>query len=279
MKDRAYAKINLALDVFNIRDNGFHEINSIMIPINFYDELEIRINDQNVYECNRSFIHFNENNSIIKMINLVKQRYSISDNYYINLNKVVPIQAGLGGGTSDAASTLRILKKLYKLSLSSEEEKDICLAVGSDVLFNYYNRPAIVSGIGDQIEFINIKKEYYILIIKPKLGVSTKEAYNLLDMDICDHPNIDKLKTALVNGNSIDGLLGNSLELPALQLNNEITKIKNAFIQEGYKNVLMSGSGSSVFVISEDNNEIEKASKLLKNSKYYIRTTKTINIK
>ena len=98
-------------------------------------------------------------------------------------------------------------------------------------------------------------------------------------MNICDHPNIDKLKTALVNGNSIDGLLGNSLEQPALQLNNEITKIKNAFIQEGYKNVLMSGSGSSVFVISENNNEIEKASKLLKNSKYYIRTTKTINIK
>ena len=275
MKDRAYAKINLALDVFNIREDGYHDINSIMVPVNFYDELEINIASKDNYNCNKSFIRFDEDNSIIKMINVIKQRYDIKDHYYINLNKVVPIQAGLGGGTSDAASTLRILKKLYKLDLTQEDERQICVAVGADVLFNYYNKPAIVSGIGDYVEPFVMKKEYDVLIVKPKSGVSTKEAYQKLNMDICDHPNIDKLKNALINGDDIYGLLGNSLEQPALLLNKEIEGIKNTLIDAGARNVLMSGSGSSVFVISENYEEIEKLAELIKNDSYYVRITKT----
>ena len=275
MKDRAYAKINLALDVFNIREDGYHDINSIMIPVNFYDELEINIAEKDEYACNKSFVRFNESNSIIKMIDVVKKRYNINDHYYINLNKVVPMQAGLGGGTSDAGSTLRILKKLYKLDLSKEDEREICVQVGADVLFNYYNKPAVVSGIGDYVEPFDMKKEYNVLIVKPRLGVSTKLAYEKLDMNICDHPNIEKLKQALINGDDINGLLGNSLEQPALLLNKDIETIKNILIENGASNVLMSGSGSSVFAISEDFNEIEKLAEIVKKRTYYVRITKT----
>lgn len=275
MKDRAYAKINLALDVFNIREDGYHDINSIMIPINFYDELEINIADKDEYVCNKSFIRFNEANSIIKMINVVKNRYNINDHFYVNLNKVVPMQAGLGGGTSDAGSTLRILKKLYKLDLSKEDERQICVEVGADVLFNYYNKPAVVSGIGDYVEPFEMKKEYNVLVVKPKTGVSTKLAYEKLDMNNCDHPNIGALKQALINGDDISGLLGNSLEQPALLLNDEIKVIKQTLIENGGRNVLMSGSGSSVFAISEDFNEIEKLAKIVKKEEYYVRITKT----
>lgn len=275
MKDRAYAKINLALDVFNIREDGYHDINSIMIPVNFYDELEINIAERDEYVCNKSFVRFNESNSIIKMIDVVKKRYNINDHYYINLNKVVPMQAGLGGGTSDAGSTLRILKKLYKLDLSKEDEREICVQVGADVLFNYYNKPAVVSGIGDYVEPFDMKKEYNVLIVKPRLGVSTKLAYEKLDMNICDHPNIEKLKQALINGDDINGLLGNSLEQSALLLNKDIETIKNILIENGASNVLMSGSGSSVFAISEDFNEIEKLAEIVKKRTYYVRITKT----
>ena len=275
MKDRAYAKINLSLDVFNIREDGYHDIKSIMIPINFYDELEINIAEKDEYECNKKFIRFNENNSIIKMINVVKEKYNINDHYKVTLNKVVPMQAGLGGGTSDAGSTLRILKKLYKLSLSKQEERDLCVAVGADVLFNYYNTPAVVSGIGDSVEPFTLSKEYNVLLVKPREGVSTKEAYDNLNMNVCDHPNIEKLKQALQNGNSIDGLLGNSLEQPAFLLNKEIKSIKDTLINNGAKNVLMSGSGSTVFVIDEDYKIIEDLSKIIKNDSYYVRLTKT----
>lgn len=275
MKDRAYAKINLALDVFNIREDGYHDINSIMIPINFYDELEINIADEDEYICNNPHLTFNENNSIIKMINVVKEKYNIKDHYHINLNKVVPTQAGLGGGTSDAASTLRILKKLYKLNLTKQEERDLCVAVGADVLFNYYNLPAVVTGIGDCVEPFNVKKEYGVVIVKPRSGVSTKEAYQTLNMETCDHPNIDKLKQALVNGDNFDGLLGNSLEQPSLLLNSDILEIKNTLIENCAKNVLMSGSGSSVFSISEDYDEIERLANIMKNGPHYVRLTKT----
>ena len=276
MKDRAYAKINLALDVFNIRDNGYHDINSIMIPVNFYDELEINKSDENLYKCNKPFIKFNESNSIIKMINVIKEEYNIKDNFSITLNKIIPTQAGLGGGTSDAGSTLRILKKMYKLDLSPEKEKEICVQVGADVLFNYYNKPAVVSGIGDEIEPIEIKKEYNVLIVKPRLGVSTKAAYENLNMETCNHPNIEILKQALSNGDDITGLLGNSLEQPSLELNNEIAVVKNLLLEKGCKNVLMSGSGSSVFAISENYEEIKNAYENVKNSSYYTRLTKTL---
>ena len=276
MKDRAYAKINLALDVFNVRDDGYHDIKSIMIPINFYDELEIRVVDNDEYICNKPYIKFNEKNSIIKMIDIVKDKYNINDHFYINLRKSIPTQAGLGGGTSDAGSALRILKKLYRLDLSKQEERDICVAVGADVLFNYYNKAAVVEGIGDIITPIEVKKKYHVLLVKPFKGVSTKQAYDNLNMDICDHPNIDILKKSLEEGTCIDGLMSNSLEQPSLLLNKDVKIIKDLLIDNGCKNVLMSGSGSCVFAISEDEEEIKRLNEQVKNSKYFIRLTSTL---
>ena len=276
MKDRAYAKINLALDVFNVRDDGYHDIKSIMIPINFYDELEIRVVDNDEYICNKPYIKFNEKNSIIKMIDIVKDKYNINDHFYINLRKSIPTQAGLGGGTSDAGSALRILKKLYRLDLSKKEERDICVAVGADVLFNYYNKAAVVEGIGDIITPIEVKKKYHVLLVKPFKGVSTKQAYDNLNMDICDHPNIDILKMSLEEGTCIDGLMSNSLEQPSLLLNKDVKIIKDLLIDNGCKNVLMSGSGSCVFAISEDEEEIKRLNEQVKNSKYFTRLTSTL---
>ena len=276
MKDRAYAKINLALDVFNVRDDGYHDIKSIMIPINFYDELEIRVVDNDEYICNKPYIKFNEKNSIIKMIDIVKDKYNINDHFYINLRKSIPTQAGLGGGTSDAGSALRILKKLYRLDLSKQEERDICVAVGADVLFNYYNKAAVVEGIGDIIMPIEVKKKYHVLLVKPFKGVSTKQAYDNLNMDICDHPNIDILKKSLEEGTCIDGLMSNSLEQPSLLLNKDVKIIKDLLIDNGCKNVLMSGSGSCVFAISEDEEEIKRLNEQVKNSKYFTRLTSTL---
>ena len=275
MKDRAYAKINASLDVFNIREDGYHDIKSIMIPLRFYDVLDIEISEHNEYSCNNKYIRFNEKNSIIKMINVLQEKYNIHDSYKIDLKKVVPMQAGLGGGTSDAASTLRIFKKLYNLELTKDEEREICVCVGADVLFNYYNVPAVVSGIGDYVEPFKMKKDYEVLLVKPRTGVSTKQAYETLDMSVCDHPDIEILKDALIEGNDISGLLGNSLEQPALILNKDINNIKKLLKDNGAQNVLMSGSGSSVFAISENYDEMQKLMEIAKKAGYYTRLTKT----
>ena len=276
MKDRAYAKVNLALDVFNVRQDGYHDIRSIMVPIFFYDELEINIADVDSFDCNKTYVVDNPNNSIIKMIGAFKEKYNINDHYEIKLNKCIPTKAGLGGGTSDAGSTLRLLKKLYRINLSKEDERELCVKVGADVLFNYYNRPAVVSGIGDVVEPFTMAKQYHVLLVKPYHGVSTKEAYDKLDMNVCDHPNVDILKNALENGDSINGLLGNSLEQPSLLLNKDVQTIKELLINNGANNVLMSGSGSTVFAISEDYDEIERLNNIVKDTKYFTRFTKTL---
>ena len=276
MKDKAYAKINLSLDVCGIREDGYHEIDSIMLPINFYDLLEIRISDQDSYRCNWPYIRDNGNNSILKMISVLKEKYQIRDHFMIDLYKSVPTQAGLGGGTADAASTLRILKKLYHLDPSPEEIKEICMKVGADVLFNYYNVPARVTGIGDVLQEIPVRNDYHILLVKPKKGVSTPAAYELLDLDRCIHPDIDRLQKALAEGTSIEGLLGNSMQDAAMILNEEIKEVMTCLKETGAKNVLMSGSGSTVFCISENKDEIMRLYKALRNAHSYVRFGKIL---
>ncbi len=277
MKDRAYAKINLSLDVFNVREDGYHDISSIMVPIDFYDELEIRIADTDFFSCNRPFIRYNEHNSIYKMISILKERYGIDDHHAITLRKVVPMQAGLGGGTADAASVLRIFQKLYGLKMSKKEIIDVCVKVGADVPFNYFNVPAVVSGIGDVIEPFTMAKRYAVLLVKPRSGISTKEAYETLDMEACDHPDIGKLRKALEEGFAISGLLGNSLEQPALKLNDDIRKVKEELIACGVGDVLMSGSGSTVFCIHEDASVIAELAKRFAGSRNYVRCVRTLD--
>ena len=276
MKDKAYAKINLSLDVCGIREDHYHLIDSIMLPIDFYDFLEIKISDTDSYRCNWSYIRYNENNSIHKMISHLKERYQIRDHFAIDLYKSVPTQAGLGGGTADAASVLRIFKKMYELDPSEEEIRDICMQVGADVLFNYYNVPARVTGIGDVVTEIAVKNNYYILLVKPKKGVSTPAAYEMIDQNDCIHPDIGRLQKALADGTSIEGLLGNSLQEVAMLLNEEIKEAIGCLETAGARNVLMSGSGSTVFCISEDRQEIMRLYQVLRDTHSYVRFGKIL---
>ncbi|MDO4940849.1 MAG: 4-(cytidine 5'-diphospho)-2-C-methyl-D-erythritol kinase [Erysipelotrichaceae bacterium] len=275
MIERCFAKVNLALDVFNIREDGYHDLKSVMVPISFFDELQIQISEDNNFICNKAYITNNENNSIYKMIKEFEKETNIINKYTITLNKHIPTKAGLAGGTSDAAGALRLLQKIYKMSLSNETIKKLCVAVGADVYFNYYNKPAIVSGIGDELEFFDIKDQYYILLMKPRLGVSTKQAYGILDMNICDHPDIDALVNELKNGGDILPYMQNSLEQPALLLNEDIRTVKE-ILKEKAGNSLMSGSGSSVFAIRKDRDILQKINNEYLDSKYFVRLTKIL---
>ena len=271
MKQRAYAKINLSLDVFGVREDGYHELNSIMLPVNFYDLLEIDIAEKDSYECNWHYIRYNEHNSIYKMISVLKDRYDIKDRHRIVLHKSIPIQAGLGGGTADAAAALKLFEKLYGIKPDKEEIRDICISVGADVLFNYYNVPAQVKGIGDIIEPIWLKKPYYVLLVKPKTGISTAKAYQELDLETCAHPDIEKLRKALEEGDDFSGLIGNSLQDVAQSMSSDIKEVIDRLNGLGAPDVLMSGSGSTVFSISEDRQRILDLYNMVKNDSYYAR--------
>lgn len=271
MIDYCYAKINLSLNITSRREDGFHLLESIMVPIKFYDFLEIKKADEMKYNCDKKYLKFDDKNTIVKMINVVKEEYGIKDNFEVNLKKIIPSQAGLAGGSSNAGGTLRILNKMYDLNLDYEKVRELCNKVGSDVLFTYYNKPALVSGIGDNLEFFEIKDKYYCLIAKPRKGVSTKAAYETLDLNKCDHPDVLSLKKALEEGKEINNYLGNSLEEPAFKLCPSIKELIDILKQEGGENIRMSGSGSAVFSISKDKEKIMMLYENMKKYHYLIR--------
>lgn len=276
MKAKAYAKINLSLDVNGVDVNGYHTLESVFLPIDFYDVIEIKKSKKMKYTSNKWFVFFNEKNTVVKAINYMKKTYDIKDNFFVRVHKIIPTQSGLGGGSSDGATTISILNKMYKLNMSKKEIKNACMSIGSDVLFTYYSKPAFVKSLGEDLSFINIKNNYYVLLVKPAFGISTKKSYDKLDMGTCDHPDIKKLAKALTKGQDINHLLGNSLEQPSISLQQDIKKIKNQIIQKGGENALMSGSGSCVFSISTNKKLINQLAISMKKIGYFVRTTKVI---
>lgn len=279
MKIKAYAKINLALDVLSVRDDGYHELRMIMVPLDFFDDMDISYSEQMEYSSNRPYIFFDENNTIVKAFNIMKEEFGIKENFKVVLNKMIPTQAGLAGGSTDGAAIIKFLNVKYNLQLSDEKIKELCLKIGADVLFNYYSKPALVEGLGDKLTFIDIKDDYHVLLVKPKRGVSTKECYKKLDMDSCVHPDVDLILDKLKNGEDIKPYLKNSLEAPAIELCKGIAKAKRDLEYAGADFTMVTGSGSTVYTIDRDLFKINQLRKKMMNRGYFVRTCQILKSK
>lgn len=272
MKIKAYSKINLALDVIGKREDGYHELRMIMVPLDFFDEMDIYYNDVMEYEANRPYIFFDENNTIVKAVNLMKSEFNIKDNFKITLNKMIPTQAGLAGGSTDGAAIIRFFNTKYNLKLSDERVKELCLRIGADVLFNYYSKPALVEGLGDKLTFIDVKDKYYVLLVKPKRGVSTKECYKKLDLNSCEHPDVDLILNNLKEGLDVKPYLKNSLEKPAIELCKGISKAKGDLLNMGADFAMVTGSGSTVYTIDKSWTKINALRLKMLNRGYFVRS-------
>lgn len=272
MKIRAYGKINLALDVVGKREDGYHELRMIMVPLDFFDEMDIFYSDIMEYEANRPYIFFDENNTIVKAVNLMKSEFNIRDNYKIVLNKMIPTQAGLAGGSTDGAAIIRFFNTKYDLKLSDEKIRELCLKIGADVLFNYYSKPALVEGLGDKLTFIDIKDKYYVLLVKPKRGVSTKECYKKLDINDCEHPDVDLILNNLKEGLDIKPYLKNSLERPAIELCKGISRAKSDLLEVGADFAMVTGSGSTVYTLDKSKARIIDLRNKMLNRGYFVRS-------
>lgn len=276
MKERAYAKVNLCLDVVRRREDGYHELNMIMVPIDFYDVIEMNIADTMSLKTNMGFLPINEKNTVIKAIETMRKEYGFKENFEINLTKHIPTQAGLAGGSADGAASMRLVRRLLNLDISDEELSELAKKVGADVPFCINSRPALVSGIGEKLEFFDLETDFYLFLVKPYRGVSTRMAFEQLDFDKCSHPDAEEMKNALINQDyeSILSHLGNSLEESAYRLVPQIAKIKKELLEYGFDGALMSGSGSTVFALTKDIDLVEKASVDFKKKGYFVRKTK-----
>lgn len=276
MKERAYAKINLCLDVVGRRDDGYHELKMIMVPIDFYDILEMNPAYETSLSLNRNYLPVNEKNTIIKAIRVMQEEYGFTEEFECILTKHIPTRAGLAGGSADAAAAIRMINRMLRLNLSMDEMIEIGRRVGADVPFCIMNRPALVEGIGEKIMPFRCHPDFDILLVKPRKGVSTKEAFDIVDNSENEHPDCMKLMNALIM-NDYEGIvtsLGNSLEPAAVQLVREIRTVKNRLTEMGFDGVLMSGSGSTVFGITKNSSLLNESMEILRNEKYFVRKTR-----
>lgn len=264
MLEKAYAKINVSINVLRRRLDGFHDLDMIMVPLELHDDLEIDVADEMSFECNIPMT-FNESNTICKAIDILRREFDFRDNFRIKLTKRIPMEAGLAGGSADGAATLRAINQLLGLGLSYSQLALFGREIGSDVAFCIYQHPARVQGTGEIIMPFYLEKGYDVILIKPKQGISTKLAYTTLDLNKCDHPDIGKVKDALISHSGLSEVMGNSLEESATRLLEDINVIKQQVRKAGFENVLMSGSGSTVFVLCEADEDPSELIEQMKN--------------
>ncbi|MBR0138194.1 MAG: 4-(cytidine 5'-diphospho)-2-C-methyl-D-erythritol kinase [Erysipelotrichaceae bacterium] len=257
MLEKAYGKINVSINVLRRRLDGYHDLDMIMVPIKLHDDLEIEIADQMSYECNIP-MEFNDSNTVVKAVSILRREFEFKENFKIRLTKRIPMQAGLAGGSADGAAVLRAVNQLLGLGLSYSQLALFGREIGADVSFCIYQQCARVQGTGEIILPFYLEKGYDVILVKPQQGISTKLAYTTLNLDKCDHPDIDKVKDALISHKPLCEVMGNSLEESATRLLGEIERIKNKARSLGFKDVLMSGSGSTVFVITEKGTDTAK---------------------
>ena len=275
MKERAYAKINLCLDVVGKREDGYHDLKMIMVPINFYDVLEMEFAEETTLELNRDYLPINDKNTIIKAIHIMQEKYNLKDEFCCRLEKHIPTRAGLAGGSADAAAAIRIINRMCNLHLTKDEMIAVGKEVGADVPFCILNRPAFVEGIGEKISTFSCSPDFYLLLIKPRKGVSTAEAFHIVDEQEGIHPDCKAMQEAL-ESNDYDGIissLGNSMENAAMTLVPEIRNAKQDLLELGFDGVLMSGSGSTVFGITKDVELLDRSIDILKKKRYFVRKT------
>ena len=282
MKYLSNAKINLNLIVTGIDDRGYHLLYSVVAPIDLYDEIDIEItNDNNiVLTCDKEFIPTNENNIIIKSIKELKKVKEFSKGLKIHLTKNIPVEAGLGGGSSNGATVLKALNKELDLKLSLEELASIGSKVGADIPFFVFNQLALMEGFGEKISLIE-KNDFdpYIVLAKPDSGINTKEAFVLYDKMMKTKeftPLVLHKILSNTNKKEIQNLISNDLQRVANALLPEIEKISKIMVDFGAEGSCMSGSGSSVFGLFYDKEKALKAAQELKKEYNFVKINKIL---
>lgn len=250
--EKAPAKINLLLDVLRKREDGFHEVEMVMTMVDLADRLtmEEMPRDSIVISSQAGYIPLDEKNLAFQAAQLIKERYDVRKGVYIHLDKKIPVAAGLAGGSSDAAATLRGLNRLWGLGISTEELCTLGAELGSDVPFCVTGGTALATGRGEKLEPIQNPPQCWVVLAKPPINVSTADVYGRLRAaELKEHPSTAGMLDAIERGSFTDicDRLGNVLEKVTLGLYPEVLQVKESMERLGADGVLMSGSGPTVF--------------------------------
>lgn len=270
LKLNAYAKINLGLDVIGRLPNGYHQVKMIMQSVGICDELTFRRQPAGItISTDSGELPTDENNLIYKAAKILLSTCNIQEGVQIHLEKRIPIAAGMAGGSTDAAATLKAVNQLFALEKTTEELLELGVKIGADVPYCILGKTALAEGIGEKLTPLPPMPACYLLVAKPNINVSTKYVYTTLDAaPIPSHPDIDGMVDAMYARDltGITSRLGNVLENVTIPAHPIIQQIKTKFLELGSTGVLMSGSGPTVFGIFSDQKIAEEAYLAMKQS-------------
>lgn len=259
---KAPAKINLTLDVLYKRPDNYHEVEMIMTTVDLSDRIGLESREDGIIEIFSAdrFVPNDQRNFAFQAAQLLKDTYGIKEGVSISIEKEIPIAAGLAGGSSDAAATLKGLNELWNLGLTIDELAELGSKIGSDVPFCVYGGTALATGRGEIIKEIPAPPSCWVVLAKPKIGVSTAEVYGGLRVDEIEHPNTQKMIEAIETGDYelLCQSVGNVLESVTFKLHPEVVMIKEQMKRFGVDAVLMSGSGPTVFGLVENEARVSR---------------------
>ena len=261
---RAYAKINIGLDVLRRRADGYHEVKMIMQTVDIYDELVLEKRKEPGIELrmdNRE-LPSGGDNLICRAADLLFREKKITGGVNISLTKRIPIAAGMAGGSADAAAALRGVNELFDLGYSQKELQALGVGLGADIPYCLAGGTMLSEGIGEILTPLPAPPAAHLVIAKPDINVSTAFVYGNLHADrLAWHPDIDGMIAALQKGD-LDGItdrLGNVLETVTVKAHPVIEQIKELLRKQGAENALMSGSGPTVFGIFKEKETAARA--------------------
>lgn len=265
---KGYAKINLSLDIVGKRANGYHDVEMIMQQITLYDQITLTKTDKDItIETDCKFIPSNKSNIAWKVAEDIFRSYNIDSGLHIEINKNIPVAAGLAGGSTDAASVIKGINQLFQLNMTLDEMKDLSVKHGADIPFCIQGGAALARGIGEELTFLPSLKNAWFVLCKPAISVSTQEVYQALDIKkIQDHPQTQTLIDAILKNDFryVAKNMYNVLEEVTSKKYDVIAMIEKKLKEYGAIGAMMSGSGPTVFGIFKNYKSATSAYKNLK---------------
>ena len=292
MKVRAFAKINLCLDVLRRKENGYHEVEMVMTNVDIFDVLELKELEEKkiLLRSYNTDLAMDETNLIYKAIVLLQNETGKTFGVEVLLEKNIPMEAGMAGGSADAAATLKAVNELFALGVSDERLLELGASLGADIPFCIMGGTVLASGIGEKLRRLSPLPKMKLLIVKPKAGLSTKKVYESLDIDGLNkaefiHKDVGEMVSVIESDEAdktkiekIAGRLNNILEVPSIRLLPLIADIKQKMLDNNCLGALMSGSGTAIFGIYENDEDMIKTKEILEKDDRinYIQITNTL---
>ena len=292
MKVKAFAKINLCLDVLRRKEDGYHEVEMVMINVDIADVLEIKELEEKkiLLKSDNKDLAMDETNLIYKAIVLLQKEAGKDFGIELSLEKNIPMEAGMAGGSADAAATLKAVNELFKLNISKDRLLELGASLGADIPFCIMGGTALASGVGEKLKSLKPLPKMKILIAKPNTGLSTKKVYESLDIENLNksgfrHRDVKEMVSVIesdkdekIKIKEIADSLNNILELPSIKLLPFIEDIKKTMMDNNCLGCLMSGSGTAVFGIFDSDEDMLRTKKILKEDDRinYIQITNTL---